>query len=371
MGTTRQIYQYLQQQYSQALQGSTGSLGKQETAINDEYRRQLGRIETERQLGQMSAAQAIAQEGQLLRQKWALNQQYFTEKREALVGDGTTQQQIYDDEAIAYQRHLTEQLASNRSVTGQMQDNWQSTIKPIADQLATFTTDVITRSKSVAKALDALLRSTVETFMRASFREFFGSVFDGGTSRGDADGSPLGLIGGLLGGFFRDSIGAAIGNPFSSSSGGLLGGSLMNVAPSIGGWLGLGGTGPAGFLLPGTIAPLAPEAFSSGGSAATAIAGSSLLSKLTSMLPVATGGWVVPHFAQGGIVSILHQREMVLPAHISDGLQSMIAAGGGHTINISAVDGASVARLFRNNGAALVTAINRAARHGSLLSPTL
>jgi hypothetical protein len=60
---------------------------------------------------------------------------------------------------------------------------------------------------------------------------------------------------------------------------------------------------------------------------------------------------------------------MVLPSHISQGLQSMIAnGGGGHTINISAVDAAGVARLFANNGSAMVAALNRAMRHGSMLA---
>jgi len=59
----------------------------------------------------------------------------------------------------------------------------------------------------------------------------------------------------------------------------------------------------------------------------------------------------------------------VLPAHISDGLQNMIASGGtgGHTININAIDAQSVARLFANNGSALVAALNRAMRNGSML----
>ena len=45
-------------------------------------------------------------------------------------------------------------------------------------------------------------------------------------------------------------------------------------------------------------------------------------------MPSAAGGWVLPNFA-GMTPALLHAREMVLPASISEGLQSMIAGGAG------------------------------------------
>jgi hypothetical protein len=44
--------------------------------------------------------------------------------------------------------------------------------------------------------------------------------------------------------------------------------------------------------------------------------------------------------------------------------------GGGHTFNLGpivAVDAAGVARLFASNGSALVAALNKALRNGSVL----
>lgn len=74
-------------------------------------------------------------------------------------------------------------------------------------------------------------------------------------------------------------------------------------------------------------------------------------------------------------LAMLHANEMVLPADISQGLQSMIAtggAGGGAAganvmFNVSAIDSQSVAKFFHSNGAVLVAAINRAMRNGSAL----
>jgi hypothetical protein len=45
------------------------------------------------------------------------------------------------------------------------------------------------------------------------------------------------------------------------------------------------------------------------------------------IVPSAAGGWALPSFA-GAQLAMLHAREMVLPAEISEGLQSMIAGGG-------------------------------------------
>ena len=45
------------------------------------------------------------------------------------------------------------------------------------------------------------------------------------------------------------------------------------------------------------------------------------------IVPSAAGGWALPHFA-GATPALLHSREMVLPAPISEGLQGMIAQGG-------------------------------------------
>jgi hypothetical protein len=87
------------------------------------------------------------------------------------------------------------------------------------------------------------------------------------------------------------------------------------------------------------------------------------------IVPSAAGGWTVPQLGPNGTLAQLHSREMVLPAHLSEGLQNMIdngGAGAGHTfnLNIQAWDGASVMRA----GPTLVAAINRAMRNGSMLA---
>jgi len=71
------------------------------------------------------------------------------------------------------------------------------------------------------------------------------------------------------------------------------------------------------------------------------------------IVPSAAGGWALPNFA-GATPALLHAREMVLPADISQGLQGMIASGGAGDAHFHAhfhgpADAPSINRWFRDN----------------------
>ena len=68
------------------------------------------------------------------------------------------------------------------------------------------------------------------------------------------------------------------------------------------------------------------------------------------IVPSAAGGWVLPNFS-GMRPAMLHSREMVLPAHISEGLQNMIgqngAGGDAHFHFHGPADAPSIERWFK------------------------
>jgi hypothetical protein len=352
----QQTYGFLKQLAREAAQVREAAAGAEQRSTDTEYRRRLQLVVTQRKLDELSTVQAIVREQQLLRQKWALDRQSTTE-RETTAADRPIHRQPDADE-VSFQHYITQQNELFRTEAAQ----WENALKPISDQLAIFATEVIVRAQKISRAFNEMLRSVTQDFLKTSFNSFFASLFGsfGGRSA-VAGGSGLGMIGGLLGDAFK----------------GFLGGIGKSAWSGIGPILGIGEDAAEGGVLPrlfwggiGTgIGNTATDFSSAFGGAAF---GGSLLGRMASMLPAAAGGWLVPHFAQGGILSILHPREMVLPAHLSDGLQAAITGGGfggGHTVNISAVDAAGVARLFRNNGAALIGTLNTAMRNGSILSP--
>jgi hypothetical protein len=190
-------------------------------------------------------------------------------------------------------------------------------------------------TSSLLKDLQAGLTSLLFGGGAASLGAGFSNLLFGSGELGGLAFGSRGLSG-LLGIGEGGLASAAFGQAISSTG----------IFPAIGSWLGGLFGGGAGF--------------------ANISAGFLGLAK-GGIVPAAAGGWVVPHFQAGGILSVLHQREMVLPAHLSDGLQSMIArGGGGHTfnLNVQAWDGRSV----MNAGPQIVAAVNRAIRNGSALN---
>lgn len=114
--------------------------------------------------------------------------------------------------------------------------------------------------------------------------------------------------------------------------------------------------GVSAFLAP-LIGPAAPAA-------ATGVA-AGVEAAASGMAMLDTGSWRIPR--EG--VAMLHPGETVLPAGAADVFRRMAsgeASGGGSTVlQIQALDGASVERLFMKKGNALMRAINNSLRTGS------
>jgi hypothetical protein len=92
------------------------------------------------------------------------------------------------------------------------------------------------------------------------------------------------------------------------------------------------------------------------------------------IVPSAAGGWALPNFA-GATPALLHAREMVLPAPISEGLQQMIGQGGGggdmHLHFHGPSDGPSVERWFGGLMARNPQVVRNMLRSNSLTPRTL
>lgn len=131
----------------------------------------------------------------------------------------------------------------------------------------------------------------------------------------------------------------------SASSAASGAGSAAGAVGNAGGFLSfLGGLPLIGGLFGGASA--------AGGAAAGASGAASAL------LAAASGGWDVPAYAGGGAdiaggLSILHPREMVLPANLAQGVRNMVAGGGASGgdnhlhLHAAAMDAPSMDRWFR------------------------
>lgn len=87
------------------------------------------------------------------------------------------------------------------------------------------------------------------------------------------------------------------------------------------------------------------------------------------VIPSAAGGMIVPRFQGGGILSMLHMNEMVLPSHISQFVQNAAANGNASAnpthvanFNISAIDARSGADFLMRNSDTIARAYARSHR---------
>jgi hypothetical protein len=329
------IYQLEKQLAVERERDQLSAISAEQKVADASYARQRAALEGAAEIGKISAAAEIDQEKSLADQKWQIDQEYFQKKLDAADGDAKTQEKLNEQELLEYEKYLTDKQRLDDDAVRASQRAWQSIVAPIESAIDKSVTGIILGTTTVQRALANLAQSILGEFVSAGVKSLFGAIIGTGTG-GGAENS---FFGGLFSGIFGKIFGQ-----------GLFGGSADFDA--------FGGVGAAeesgGGLLGGLFTGLGSLfAFSRGG-----------------IVPSAQGGWAVPSLGPGGVLAQLHSNEMVLPANISQGLQTMLADGGaGHTFNIgiNAVDAASVAKLFASNGAGLVAALNKALRNGASL----
>ncbi|MGH7044930.1 MAG: hypothetical protein ACREE2_00900 [Stellaceae bacterium] len=345
------IYQLEKQLAVQNERDSLDALSAGEKVTDAAYARKKAAIEQQAQLGTSSAAEEIAQLKDLLDSEWALQQDYYEKKLAAASDDARTQEKLTQQQEIAYQKYLTDKEKLDTEAVQNSQKQWTALLQPIQRALDTSITGIIMGTTTVQKALSNLAQSIIAEFVDSAVKSVFGGL-------GKLLGASLtGGGGGGSGGSDQDFWGG-ISGAGEDIAGGSLSQGLFGSQGLLGA-IGLGSLASSGGLFGSLFKGIGSLfGFEHGG-----------------IVPSAQGGWMVPSTS----LAMLHANEMVLPANISQGLQSMIAgggagggggaAGGGANVmfNVSAMDGQSVSKFFQSNGSLLVAAINRAMRNGAAL----
>ena len=311
-------------------------LGADQKITDEKFARYQAAIENETAFGRLSATEAIRQEQDLLDLKWSYDQAYYEKKQAVAENDGRTQQKLLDEQALAYEKYVTNVQGLDAKLAEANKRAWDDLVAPIERAIDRSVTGIILGTTTVQRALANLAQSIIAEFVNSAVRGIFGQI-----------GHLLGA--GLLGGSEQDFSGGLTGAGEEAAGSGLAEG------------IGLGGLFGSGGIIGGLFRGLGTLfGFEHGG-----------------IVPSAQGGWAVPSLGPGGVLAQLHSNEMVLPANISQGLQSMLAApvgangagaGGGPVIlNVSAIDSQDVKRFFQSNGGLLVAALNKAMRNGAAL----
>jgi hypothetical protein len=256
--------------------------------------------------------------------------------------DATSDEKLWDEELQAYQKFQSDKEKLDLQAAQTSQRTWQSLMQPIQRAFDTSITGMILGTTTLQKAVANIAQSILAEFVNlgvkmvtnwlASELAMTTATEAGAAARTAAEGE--GMAAGL-------AMKAA--NAVKSI--------MTDAAQAF--------SGIFAFMSP-LMGPAA---------AGPAAAGEATVMAAASGIASAAGGWVVP----SDQLAMVHQNEMILPANISQGLQSMISASGGAggaspmVINVSAIDSRDVKRFFQSNGSLLVSAINKAMRNGSAL----
>jgi hypothetical protein len=336
------IYQLEKQLSVQSERDALSMLDAEEKVSNAVYARKRAAVQADAELGKISANQELAQLQDLLQTKWTLDQDYFAKKLAAAENDIRTRQKLTDEERLAYEKFLTEKQKLDIQGAQNSQRVWLGLMQPIQRAFDTSITGMILGTTTLQKAVANITQSIIGEFVSlgvkmvtnwiASELAMTTATEAGAAARTAAEGE------GMAAGLALKGLNAL--KSIVTDSAQAFAGIFAFLAPIM---------GPA--------------------AAGPAAAGEATVMAAAGGIASAAGGWVVP----SDQLAMVHQNEMILPANISQGLQSMISTNGGSgaggpvVINVSAIDSQDVKRFFHSNGSLLVTALNKAMRNGSTL----
>jgi hypothetical protein len=348
---------------------------------------------------------SLASEYQLLvdqaDQKWKTDQDYYAKKKSLQGNDLKEITKINDEEMVAYQTYLTkkqdldikyfeERKAAEKKAADESKAAWDKVLQPLESGFETAIKGFIQGTTTLKQALDrafetVLLDPLIKNLtngLKSAFQSAFGDISGGFISKFFSGN----LLGGAAGSTAVPALGAASASAAGdvTAFGSAAAGGATNAASSAALTTAITTTGA---LTDTTVTTAGASVVAAIGASTSAIvAGLAAIAVKPEIagfsyarggiVPSAAGGWVVPHFANGGILSVLHQKEMVLPANLSTFVQNAAAAhsgrgGGGNmtyspTINAhgSTMSGAQFNALLRNNAGELASIAANAHRNG-------
>jgi hypothetical protein len=299
---------------------------------------------------------------------------------------------VADISALAVQHQAQAQSLAHESLVAQSAaaTQWQTMLEPVSGGFENVTRAALAGTGHMGQAWRAMGRDMVASLVRTHAEALLfggerGSLLSGVFGAREAGGGLSGLAGGLLFGQTYDAgaIGRVLGLTPSPAAASELPQDLSGLDAAARGLPDtFNAVASSAARLPGTFSTLGDTLSGVLGEAGTGGGGlfGSLLGGfggIGGILGFARGG-IVPSAAGGmlvgpghGTLAMLHPREMVLPAHLSEGVQRMVSGAGvgptaGHNVNVNyhvnALDARSVRSLLMEHGDTIVNVLQRALR---------
>jgi hypothetical protein len=294
------------------------ALDSEQKILDTRVTRVKAALDGQRQLGKISAGEEIADEKVLLDLKWVLDQEYFAKKLSAAQGDVKERQKLQEEEKLAYEKFLNEKQALEIKAAEEskrVQDSLaQSLVGPLKSAIQSSAVGVAQGTQTLGQAG----QNVGNAVLAAAINKLSDTL--------------LNKLGEIFTSLLPEALKSALGIGQQAASTAAITAAIATGATTTDTAIAAGAAATTAAISASTAAIVA-------GLAAIAvkpeIAGFSYARG--GIVPSAAGGWVVPSFADGGILSVLHRNEMVLPANISQFVQGAAAQyrGGGGNVTYS------------------------------------
>jgi hypothetical protein len=276
-------------QKSLAKQTETDAIAEQTFAqkVNDQkLSTERAHLQTLENIGKLTAQQRITADKALLDEEIKADEDYYHKKEAAAQGDLREITKLEQEEYLQHQKLVDQKAALDDQALEASHKSWKAIADQITGAIDTSVMGVIQGTQTIGQAFAKLGQSILEMFAKLALDKMVHGIFDK----------------------LWDGLGLGVG----AASGG--GGGFLSF---------LGGL------------PLIGTLFGGGsGAGASGVIADSVFMERGGIIPSAAGGWQVP----GNMMAMLHQNEMVLPSHISQGFHDMFSGrggGGGSTVNLA------------------------------------
>jgi len=305
-------------------------------------------IEFRRQMGEISDAQALAEERKYIEASYQLDRKRLTDKRDSVAQDSQAYADYTKQIAALDDSHNSAMIANANSTALAIKSQWDSVFSTITSAVQTSFNGVIQGMQTFQQAWAGLARSIALEFASMEAKRLASHVAaELGMTQATASGTASRLA--METWAHIQSVAMTMWR------------GIANIATYAAEAVAATYASVAAIPIVGPF--LAP---------AMAIAiGAAVLGEI-GHIASAAGGYDIPSGVNP--MTQLHAREMVLPATLADAVRGMAAGGGSgaggggdtYHLHVTAMDGQSVERVLRSNPAAVAAGVKAAVRGGHL-----
>lgn len=315
-----------------AEEDSTSRMAMTRASITTE----IDAINAKQAAGKMSMAESLAQI-KILHDAEYTAEVALLEQKKAILGTSALEAKKIDDELVMLrEKNNVTVIKDAAAAAAEVQKGWEKAFAPIVSAMDTAVKGIISGTTTMQKALDNIFNSILATFANMGVK----MVADWAVKEAT---KTMATLAGTEARTAAEEDGAVQSMAISGAA------AVKNIMNSA--WEAMSAAYKAMAGIPVVGPALAVGAGATAFGAVSGLAGN---------IASARGGYDIP--AGVNPMTQLHEREMVLPRAQADAVRNMADGGGGEThLHVHAIDGASVEKLFKNNGA-LLTSVMRSQR---------